>query len=67
MALARTSSGKISPTVRYPAEAPAEAKKKITDQHSVWVTAFSVPALNSCAVTKMALYRNDWVIIGVPP
>ena len=50
MALARTSSGKISETVRYPAEAPAEAKKKITDQHSVWVTAFSVPALNSCAV-----------------
>ena len=50
MALARTSSGKISLTVRYPAEAPAEAKKKITVQHSVWVTAFSAPALNSCAV-----------------
>ena len=50
MALARTSSGKISLTVRYPADAPAEAKKKITVQHSVWVTAFSAPALNSCAV-----------------
>ena len=37
MALARTSSGKISLTVRYPAHAPAEAKKKITDQQIVWV------------------------------
>jgi hypothetical protein len=50
IALARSSSGKISLTVRYAALAPAEAKKKITHQAIVWVTAVSTPASNSQAV-----------------
>ena len=40
MAWPRTSCGKISDTVRYPAEAPAEAKKNATHQNAVWVTGF---------------------------
>ena len=51
IALARTSSGKISLTVRYAALAPAEAKKKITHHASVWVNALSMSALNINAVT----------------
>ncbi len=51
IALARTSSGKISLEVRYAELAPAEAKKKITDQAIVWVKALSAPAWNRPAVT----------------
>src|SRR5436305_14504770 len=51
IAFARTSSGKISLTVRYAALAPAEAEKKITHQEIVWVIAVSNPALNNQALT----------------
>jgi hypothetical protein len=51
IASARTSSGKISLTVRYPALAPAEAKKKMTHQAMVWVSAFRTPWSNSHAET----------------
>jgi len=49
IAFARTSSGNTSLTVRYPALAPAEAKKKIATQQSVCVVAVSSPALTSWA------------------
>jgi hypothetical protein len=49
-ASARVSIGKISLTVRYAADAPADAKKKITHQATVCVTAVSVPFLNRNAV-----------------
>ena len=39
MAMARISRRKISLTVRYAALAPAEAKKNVTDQAIVWVSA----------------------------
>jgi hypothetical protein len=50
MASARISIGKISLTVRYPALAPADAKKKMTIQMKVWPAAFSTPASNSQAL-----------------
>jgi hypothetical protein len=50
MAWARTSMGNTSLAVRYPADAPALAKKKITVQHSVWVVALRWPSLNICAL-----------------
>ena len=50
IAFARTSCGKISLTVRYAELAPAEAKKKITHQAIVWVTAVSASAWNRNAV-----------------
>ena len=45
IALARTSIGKISLTVRYAELAPAEAKKKMTHQATVWVIALSAPGV----------------------
>src|SRR4051812_29637228 len=50
MAWPRSSSGKISLTVRYADDAPAEAKKKMTHQKAVWVVAVSEPLLNSTAL-----------------
>ena len=46
MACPRSSSGKISLTVRYPLEAAAEAMKKTTHHNAVWVTALSAPIQN---------------------
>src|SRR5260370_40629340 len=42
MASARSSTGKVSVTVRYPALAPAEAKKNTTIQMKVWPAGASV-------------------------
>lgn len=50
IAKARTSSGKISLTVRYAALAAAEAKKKMTLQQTVWLLASSSPCSNRIAV-----------------
>jgi hypothetical protein len=49
IACARSSSGKISLIVRYAAEAPAEAKKKMTHHQAVWLVAFSRLAENNDA------------------
>src|SRR3954467_14701806 len=48
--MARVSIGKISLTVRYAAEAPAEAKKKQIDQQIVSVSADSIFSWKSQAV-----------------
>ena len=51
IACPRSSNGKISLTVRYADDAPAEAKKKITHQNTVWVVAESMCAWNIQAET----------------
>ena len=51
IACPRSSSGKISLTVRYADDAPAEAKKKMTHQKIVWVVALSEPWWNRYAET----------------
>src|SRR5919112_502204 len=57
----RSSSGKISLTVRYADEAPAEAKKKMTHQKTVWVVAVSAPAWNSCALIASRIADSPYV------
>src|SRR3954451_11771818 len=51
IACPRNSSGNISDTVRYAAEAPAEAKKNDTHQKITCVVAVSDPAWNRNAET----------------
>src|SRR5689334_19453970 len=52
IAIARVSIGKISLTVRYAADAPAEAKKKQIDQQIVSVSADRTFSWNRYAVTS---------------
>ncbi len=52
IACPRSSSGKISLTVRYADDAPADAKKKMIDHMIVCVIADSMPAWNSHAETS---------------
>src|SRR6185437_15253250 len=54
MALARTSSGKHSPTVRYAALAAHDAKKKFTDHNAVCATGPTTPSANSHPVTAIS-------------
>src|SRR5215213_589853 len=61
MAWPRSSSGKISLTVRYADEAPADAKKKMTHQKIVWVVAVSAPALKSWALIASRMADNPYV------
>src|SRR3954463_8932507 len=61
MACPRSSSGKISLTVRYADDAPAEAKKKMTHQKMVWVVAVNDPALNSCALMARMIADTPYV------
>ncbi len=56
MALARTSSGKHSPTVRYAELAAAEAKKNTKLHASVWV----------CGVNRSALKKSPVTMISAP-
>src|SRR5215213_6903281 len=61
MACPRSSSGKISLTVRYADEAPAEAKKKMTHQKMVWVVGVRAPEEKSCALIASRIADSPYV------
>src|SRR5918912_863070 len=67
--MARISSGKISLMVRYAELAPAEAKKKMTDQAIVWVVASSTPRVKRKPVMASRMAESAYVaaIIGRRP
>src|SRR4051794_10085094 len=67
--MARVSIGKISLTVRYAADAPADAKKKMMHQAIVCEVAVNVPFLNRNAVMISRPPDRMYVseIIGLRP
>lgn len=69
MDIALVSIGKISLTVRYALDEPAEAKKNTMHQHTVNQTASRCPPANKSAVIikRMPLPMNVPEIIGLRP
>ncbi len=59
--MARVSIGKISETVRYALDAPAEAKNSTTLQQAVRVVAESEPWSNSQAVPNSRMPESRYV------